>query len=492
MKDKGKLSGWLLRGAIALLLFTAAGILVSRARAGGTLLEQPAEPLAASGVIQVTEVSIASEFGGLIGETLVQEAQNVTATQVLVQLDTTLLNAQIEVAQAWVDMAEAGLAQAKAGARPGQVAVAEAQLAQVEAGYLAAQRGVSDTQILVANPQEIDLQIAVTRAKLESARHQQARANTLKDATEYGKNQFDEIYAEFDGGGREKFLAFSGTLDDVLTNVPEEIRQYLPDISGLADGIYTYGEYEVHVENGTYTVYKWVNIVFPLEAQLLPNMWWQSWVGVNAATVQVEGLEATLAQLYKQRRDPQMLQTKADEAQGMLAQIEAQKSLASAQVNGLEAGLTAEQIAALEARVAQAYAGLNALQQQREMYALSAPLSGTVTHLIAYPGEVVAAGAPLLTIADFNDMSLTVYVPENHLGEVWLDQRVQITVNSYPGQIFEGQVERIADQAEFTPRNVATKEERVNLVFAVEIRVNNSEDALKPGMPADVVFVNDK
>jgi multidrug efflux pump subunit AcrA (membrane-fusion protein) len=69
-----------------------------------------------------------------------------------------------------------------------------------------------------------------------------------------------------------------------------------------------------------------------------------------------------------------------------------------------------------------------------------------------------------------------------------VDQVVQITVNSFPDRTFEGRVSRISDRAEFTPRNVATKEERVNLVFAVEIRVINEDNALKPGMPVDVIF----
>ena len=79
-------------------------------------------------------------------------------------------------------------------------------------------------------------------------------------------------------------------------------------------------------------------------------------------------------------------------------------------------------------------------------------------------------------------------MPQNQLGQVHLDQPVQITVNSFPDRAFEGYVSRIADNAEFTPRNVATQEERVNLVFAVEITVLNENNALKMGMPADVVF----
>ncbi|MEJ5311563.1 MAG: HlyD family efflux transporter periplasmic adaptor subunit [Anaerolineae bacterium] len=447
------------------------------------------KPLNASGVIQAEQVSMASEFGGLIATIPVAEAESVSAGQVVVQLDTTMLDAQIEVAQAMVDMAEAGLAQAKAGARPGQIEAAKAQLAQAKAGQLVAQQAVSDTQTLVKNPQDIDLLIAVTRAQLVSAEHQLAQAIALKDAVELGKNQFEQAYAQFNGGGRQRFPAMQGSIDDIT----DDLRNLLPDLPPIElpetpEGDFNFGDWELVIKDGNYTLYKWINIDFPLGAQQLPNLWWQSWVGVNAAIAQKEGLEAKLADLYSQRANPQAMQTRADEALSAQAQIEAQVALAQVQVEALEAGATPEQIAAIEARVNQARSGLASLLRQREMYALTAPIDGVVVDVIMHPGEVAAAGATLLTIADLNKLTLTVYVPQNQLGQVYVNQPVQITVNSFPGRIFKGHVSRIAESAEFTPRNVATQEERVNLVFAVEITVQNEDNALKMGMPADVVF----
>jgi HlyD family secretion protein len=157
-------------------------------------------------------------------------------------------------------------------------------------------------------------------------------------------------------------------------------------------------------------------------------------------------------------------------------------------VDALNAGARAEQIAVLEAQVAQAKSGLSSLVQQREMFNLTAPLSGVVIVAEVQPGEVAAAGAPLVTIADLTDLTLTVYVPENRLSEVQLGQIVTATVNSVADRTFSGVVQHIASQAEFTPRNVATQEERVNLVFAVDIQLFNPGRLLKPGMAADVEF----
>lgn len=496
-QEKTRSKKWL---RIILIAFFALGMIVLMSKQTEASLDlwptlfqpqttQSTTILSASGVIQAEQVSLASEFGGLIAAIPVAEAESVSAGQIVVQLDTTMLDAQIEVAQAMVDMAEAGLAQAKAGARPGQIETAKAQLAQAQAGQLLAQQAVSDTQTLVANPQDIDLLIAVTRAQLASAEHQLAQATALKDAVEIGKVEFEKVYAEYNGGGRQRFPVLQGSLDDIAGDL-QDLYPELPviDLPETPSGDYTIGDWEVVFGDGSYTLYKWVDINFPLGAQQLPNLWWQTWVGVNAASAQKEGLEAKLADLYRQRANPQAMQTRADEALTALAQVEAQVTLAQVQVEALEAGATPEQIAAIEARVNQARSGLASLLRQREMYALTAPIDGVVVDVIMHPGEVAAAGATLLTIADLNKLTLTVYVPQNQLGQVYINQPVQITVNSFPGRIFKGYVSRIAESAEFTPRNVATQEERVNLVFAVEITVLNENGALKMGMPADVLF----
>ena len=470
------------------------GVAVSQTLAASSLRpeSQPETPLAASGVIQAEQVTIASEFGGRVAAIPVAEADSVSPGQIVVQLDTAMLDAQIEVTQALVDMAEAGLAQAKAGARPGQIETAKAQLAQAQAGQLVAQQAVSDTQSLVETPQDIDLLIAVTRAQLESAGHQLAQASALKDAIEVGKAQLDKAYAEFDGGGRHRFQTAQGALDDLgnlIPGLPDDLIPDLPDdLPDIPDGDYNFGEREITINDNIFTVYKWVNISFPMDALQIPNLWWQSWIGVNAATASKEGLEAKLANLYAQRAQPQAMQTRADEAASAQAQVEAQITLAEIQVEALESGATPEQIAAIEARVNQARSGLQSLLRQRDMLSLAAPIDGIVLDITMRPGEVAAAGATLLTIADLDKLTLTVYVPQNRLGQVRLDQPVQITINSFPDRFFDGHVSRIADRAEFTPRNVATQEERVNLVFAVEITVVNQDGALKPGMPADVVI----
>jgi HlyD family secretion protein len=104
------------------------------------------------------------------------------------------------------------------------------------------------------------------------------------------------------------------------------------------------------------------------------------------------------------------------------------------------------------------------------------------------PGEFVQPGATALTLADLSDLTITVYVPEDRYGQISLGQQAQVTVDSFPGVTFQAVVSHIADQAEFTPRNVQTVEGRSSTVYAIELKVTDTDGRLKIGMPADVTF----
>lgn len=424
-----------------------------------TLLGRPAvaqseadgPSLEASGVIQSEEILLSSEYGGQVNEILVEEGQAVNLGQVLVQLNTDLLDRQIAAAQAAVDLAETGVAQARAGARAGQIAAAEAQLAQAQAARIVAGQAVSDTLALVENPQEIRMQIAVLQKQIQAETHRLAERLAFKDAAEIGKDQFEDAQdLIMDAGG------------------PGVHRVPVPGYPGVF--------YEYKVPS------------LPLEAHLTPNYWWQAWVGVNAAAAQKEGLETLLNQLYAQLQDPQQLDAQLDQALSALAQAEAQVAIAQTQVDALKAGASPEQIDALQARVKQAQAMLDSLLSERDKMGVRSPMDGVMVDCTVHQGEVAAPGSTIATVADLSQVKLTVYVPETQLGHVNLGQVVHVSVDSFADRSFQGTVTYIADTAEFTPRNVATKEERVNLVFAVEVSLPNEDGALKPGMPADAVF----
>ncbi len=114
------------------------------------------------------------------------------------------------------------------------------------------------------------------------------------------------------------------------------------------------------------------------------------------------------------------------------------------------------------------------------------PIGGVLLQRAVEPGEIAAPGGTLLVVGDLGDMTLTVYVPEDHYGQISLGQTYPVTVDSFPGRVFTGKVSYISDQAEFTPRNVQTIQGRKSTVYAVRLAISNPDMALKPGMPADV------
>jgi HlyD family secretion protein len=119
---------------------------------------------------------------------------------------------------------------------------------------------------------------------------------------------------------------------------------------------------------------------------------------------------------------------------------------------------------------------------------ITAPMDGVILTRNIEAGEFVQPGSVAFAMADLNNITITVFVPEDRYGQISLGQQAQITVDSFPGETFTGEVIHMADQAEFTPRNVQTVEGRSSTVYAIKLKVTDSEGKLKIGMPADVVF----
>jgi multidrug resistance efflux pump len=119
---------------------------------------------------------------------------------------------------------------------------------------------------------------------------------------------------------------------------------------------------------------------------------------------------------------------------------------------------------------------------------LSSPINGVVLDRSIEVGEVAAPGSELIVLADLNTLTVTVYLPESRYGLVKLGQTYPVHVDSFPGETFKGHVSHIANQAEFTPRNVQTVDGRGTTVFAITLDLDPAGGRLKPGMPADVTF----
>jgi HlyD family secretion protein len=154
----------------------------------------------------------------------------------------------------------------------------------------------------------------------------------------------------------------------------------------------------------------------------------------------------------------------------------------------LEAGPRPHQVEAAQAQVAQAEGALAQARARLADTRVEAPIDGVVLRKNLEPGATATPGTPVLTLVDPATIWLRAYVPEVELGRVRVGQRAQVTVDAFPGQPFPARITEIASEAEFTPRNVQTQKERVNLVFRVKVTVDNRDGRLKPGMPADAVI----
>ena len=184
-----------------------------------------------------------------------------------------------------------------------------------------------------------------------------------------------------------------------------------------------------------------------------------------------------------------------DAARARVDAAKAQQAMAQAQLDLLKSGARDEQLAVAQAQVdaAQAQAdaasaSLDALKVQLGKYVLAAPVGGVILTRALEPGEIVLPGATLLTLSQIDSLTITVFVPEDRYGQIELGQSVPVSVDSFPDETFAATVVRIADRAEFTPRNVQTAEGRRTTVFAVKLALENLGGRLKPGMPADVSF----
>jgi HlyD family secretion protein len=162
---------------------------------------------------------------------------------------------------------------------------------------------------------------------------------------------------------------------------------------------------------------------------------------------------------------------------------------ADEQLRLLKSGPRKERIEGQRAQLAQAEAAVRLIDATISNMTIRAPFPGTITVRHREPGEIVAAGAAVVTLVNPDDRWIRIYVPETRIAAVRLGQKARIRADTYPDKRYGGEVSFIASEAEFTPKTVQTAEERVKLVYAVKVRITEDPTHdLKPGMPADVTL----
>lgn len=177
-----------------------------------------------------------------------------------------------------------------------------------------------------------------------------------------------------------------------------------------------------------------------------------------------------------------------DDVKTRLELTQAQYNSAKQLVEKLRVGPRSEEIASAKARFEQASAQADALKKKINDCNVQSPIDGYVTKRLVEKGELVNLGTPLFRIADLSEMYIMVYLSETKLGLVKLGNKADIRIDSFPDKKFVGEVIFISPEAEFTPKNIQTKEERIKLVFGVKLKIPNPDYVLKTGVPADVII----
>ena len=173
-----------------------------------------------------------------------------------------------------------------------------------------------------------------------------------------------------------------------------------------------------------------------------------------------------------------------------IAEAEARVETAQAGVNVAESArkdieIQRAGLQSAHAREKELRAQLEAAKTQLSYTEIRSPLDGVVLTRNVEPGEFVSPGTPVITLANIDDLWMNIYIPETQTGLVKLGQAVRVGVDSFPGESFNGKITFVSAESEFTPKTILTQEERIKLVYRTKVSLGNTQQRLKPGMPAD-------
>ncbi len=463
---------------VGLLVITAVYFIVTQTLGDGD------GPLTASGTIESTVVNISPEMAGKVKEVFVDEGQAVRSGDPLLALDDSLLAAQRQVAQSGVDSAHSALTMAQSA-----YGLTQAQYDATLTAARAQQGGqrLADWSARAPNWFEQPLwyfsrdeQIAAAQKELEVSRMALEGAQADLESVVQDLNNANFVTAESQlSDARVSYLIAKSVRDHAqLTGgkvSPEDVKVDLPpyapsyririaiakSLSGDSD-IVTAAQDALDAADADLD--KAEDEYNDLLSSDAADRVLAARAGVSVAQERYEVAQDTLSRLQTGEYSPQV-------------------KISSMGLDQAKAGM--EQA---ESAVHQAEANLALLDTQIAKLTVYAPMDGVILTRNVESGEFVQPGSVSFAMADLNNITITVFVPEDRYGQISLGQQAQVTVDSFPGETFDAEVIHIADQAEFTPRNVQTVEGRSSTVYAIKLKVTDSEGKLKIGMPADVVF----
>lgn len=209
---------------------------------------------------------------------------------------------------------------------------------------------------------------------------------------------------------------------------------------------------------------------------------------LNQAKINLETAEKDKMRMQNLYDSHSITQKQLEDAVARYELMSAQLKAAQENYSKVKNIFRPEEINQAKANLDKAIAGVELLKKNiRDCYVTS-PIDGIIIKTFVQKGETVSPMSSLFKVSDLENIELEIYVSEEELGYVKLGQRAEISVDTFKDKVFEGKVIYISPEAEFTPKNIQTKDERTKLVFAVKISISNKDYDLKSGMPADAVI----
>lgn len=430
---------------------------ITAAACGGTNPTGNDSKITASGAISADRFDISPEVGGLVAEISVKEGQQVKAGDILFSVDDEILQAQKRQAQAALDLAEANITAALE-----QLSAAKIQAARAEQGAR-----LMDLQTQQTVPPRWE-QAVPTEFEQPNWYYQKQEALNAALA------ELDAAWAAYDIEKDNLEKKLSSTASSNFLKIEEELSQ--------ARAHFVVSNQSLQQANQAQD-----NQVLRDKAQ----------EAYDSALADLETAQRNYDRALTTAAAEEIIEARAKVAVAS-ARIENSQSLVdsyqtrefSLEIEAAQAAVSQAEavVTQAEAGKKQAAAALALLEIQLKKSNVKSPADGVVIASSIQRGELVGPGSIVMTIAKLDTVELTVYIPEDVYGRIQLEQKVDVMVDSYPGKVYSGNVIYIADQAEFTPRNVQTVEGRKATVYAVKVQIPNPNHELKPGMPADVHF----
>ena len=483
-------------------------------------------PPEGSGTVEATEIEVGPQVAGRIDRVLIPEGTFVKAGQVIAVLEDTELKAQFQQARGQRDAALNNYRNVKNGPRKEQIAAARAQLASADAAVAGAVQSLANAERNFRNVTELkqavtstDAQIRSLKAQLLAASKQAEAAEAqmkgasetlanakkaldtvtdLKQAQDLAKGQYESALASRNRAStamstaRADFERISGLFEQgaVSKRDADNARLALDTARAALDT----AEAQVTATKAGYDNARTafsdrlaakqavISATTAYTASLRGRE--AAYAQVSSVKAQYEGAGLSMNNARTAYADRIQARTARDNAATAVRTSRAARDAARENLTMLEAGNTTEVIETAKGQWQAAEGALALARKKLADSVIKAPTDGQVSTIVARKGEMVSAGLPVVKMLDVRNAYVRVYLPFRSFGKVKIGDIANIDTDAIPKEVFKGKVIAVASEAEFTPKNVQTRDQRLQQVYWVKVAIDDPDGRLKPGMPA--------